>query len=430
MRRGALVSLALLGALACRAKKPAAADPAAAMRELALIKVEGDLPVDAMLRRLRAAAQHNPAKAENWIELGNAWVRKARDSATPAYYRIADACAEVALGLSPHNRLALDLRGLALMNDHRFEEARRLEQSIVDVEPSDAMAWGTLSDALLELGRTGEAAQAMQRMMDLKPNLPSYSRAAHILWLRGDVAGAKEAVRLAIDAGADSRDLEPRAWVIVQAAQIFWNEGDLDGAEAGYDRALQDVADFAPALAGKGQVALARGDARAAVRLLLAAYRRSPLVSTLWLLGDARLAAGDTQSAEEVYQRIGRQGGNDPRTLALFLATKDRERERALQLAEAERTVRDDQYTEDAWAWALYRADRLAEARAASDRATQLGTRDAKLLYHAGAIRLAAGEAQGRKLVLRALALNPHFDLTGASEARRLLGEHELARRR
>jgi hypothetical protein len=56
------------------------------------------------------------------------------------------------------------------------------------------------------------------------------------------------------------------------------------------------------------------------------------------------------------------------------------------------------------------------------ERASALGTRDARILFHAGAIRMAAGDAAGRRLVESALATNPHFDETGAAEARRLLG--------
>ena len=112
----------------------------------------------------------------------------------------------------------------------------------------------------------------------------------------------------------------------------------------------------------------------------------------------------------------------DHRTLAQYYATRDLEHEEALGLAEAEIKTRGDIYTEDTLAWALYRAGKVAEARAASDRALALGTRDARLLYHAGAIRIAAGdEAAGEKLVREALKLNPKFDLTAAAEAEKVL---------
>jgi tetratricopeptide (TPR) repeat protein len=132
---------------------------------------------------------------------------------------------------------------------------------------------------------------------------------------------------------------------------------------------------------------------------------------------------GDETGAWKAYERVrelGRRG--DGLTLALFDATKNRDIDDALRLVEAERTVRGGIYVDDTYAWALYRAGRLAEARRASDRALRLGTKDARLLYHAGAIRMAAGEqADGRALVRRALALNPQFDASGAAEARALL---------
>ena len=399
-------------------------------KTLALVAPHGQGKVDELIVKLQESARHNPQKVETWVELGNAWVRKARDTTTPQLYLNADASTQVALSIAPDNRLAMNLHALSLMNDHRFEEARALAQAIVLREP-DAQAYGTLSDALLELGRDPESEQAAQQMMDLKPNLPSYSRAAHLLWLRGDDAGAKASVRLAMDSGLDLRDLEPRAWVTVQAAMIFWNEGDTGGADAGFDRALADVPGYPPALVGKGRVALSRRAGKAAVGFLEQAVKQSPLIETLWLLGDARTLAGDAEGAEKSYAQV-EQGGPalDPRTTSLFLSTKDRNRELALKLAQAELKVRADLYTQDAAAWAFYRAGKLGDARAAIDKARSLGTHDARLIFHDGAIRLAQGDSkEGQKLIEAALKLNPGFDWTGAQEARKLLGREELGRR-
>src|SRR5262249_41921678 len=149
-----------------------------------------------------------------------------------------------------------------------------------------------------------------------------------------------------------------------------------------------------------------------------------PLVETAWLLGDAKGAAGDAAGAAEAYAQVVKHGRlSDGRTLAQFYATKNRDLEEAQRLIEAELKVRGGPYTDDAHAWVLYRAGKLPEARAASDKATSHGTKDALLWYHAGAIRIAAGDVEaGQKLVKQALDLNPHFDLTGAAEAAKLLG--------
>jgi tetratricopeptide (TPR) repeat protein len=125
----------------------------------------------------------------------------------------------------------------------------------------------------------------------------------------------------------------------------------------------------------------------------------------------------------EVEAILAKNGvATDPRTYAQFLAAHDREHALALKIASEERNTRDDLYTEDAYAWALYRTGELRGAREASDKALLLNTPDAMLWYHAGAIRIAQGEiAGGEKLVKKAMDLNPYFDATGRKEALALL---------
>jgi tetratricopeptide (TPR) repeat protein len=408
------------------AAEPTAADESAkADRALALAPTNGTAPVDSALASLQRSITKNPGKVDFWVMLGRTWVKKARESSDPGYYAHADACARIALAIDPVNRAAIDLQAMVLLNDHKFEEARRVAESVTQARPDDPMAYGTLSDALLELGRFDEAARATQTMVDLKPNLPSYSRASYLAWLQGDSVAAKKYVRLAMDAGGDTRNPEPLAWVLVQAAMIFYGEGDYAGADAGFDRALGTVADFPPALVGKGRIAMAQGDAHAAASLFERAYRASPLAETAWLLGDARAAAGDEQGSQDAYAHVLKEGKQtDSRTLALFLATKNRDADLALKAAEADRATRGDVYSDDAYAWALYRKGRVDQAEQAITHALRLGTKDARLLYHAGAIRIAAGDAKhGRQLVKEALALNPHFDWTGAKEATALVAE-------
>ncbi len=139
------------------------------------------------------------------------------------------------------------------------------------------------------------------------------------------------------------------------------------------------------------------GDAKAAEQQ----YRAVDFIATL----------GDTQA--QVYNR----------ELVLFEAAHGRNQAQALALAEAELEDRKDIYGYDALAWALYANGRAADALAPARQALALGTRDAKLLYHAGMIEIAAGDAAtGRAHLEAALALNPAFDPLGADDARKALG--------
>jgi len=401
-----------------------------AARALALTTPSGTSHLDRKLLRLTTSASAQPRRLATWIELGRTWVLKARESSDPGYYLNAEACANVALELVPEDALALDLRGLVLLNAHRFAEAKQLSLTLLEKRPDSPMALGSLSDALLELGEHEAAESAAMRMLDLKPNLPSYSRSSYFRWLRGDLEAARELARLAIDAGTDPREPEARAWAIVQAALLFWQAGDIDGADAGFSEALRGIPDYPPALVGRARVLLANGATNASIELLERAREKSPLVETTWLLGQARELAGDAAGAERAYLDAEHEGKlHDPRTLSLMFSTLNRNADSALALAERERRARGDIYTEDALAFALYRVGRHAEAREAIARARRLGTPDARLLFHEGAILLASGDAKlGRKTLKAALELNPHFDETSAREARKLLAKSTGAR--
>jgi Flp pilus assembly protein TadD len=90
----------------------------------------------------------------------------------------------------------------------------------------------------------------------------------------------------------------------------------------------------------------------------------------------------------------------------------------AVVIARDELARRTDVYGHDALAWALLADGDAAAARAESDLALALGTRDARLLYHAGMISAALGDDDRARDELRAaLDLNPHFDPLQAARA-------------
>ena len=78
---------------------------------------------------------------------------------------------------------------------------------------------------------------------------------------------------------------------------------------------------------------------------------------------------------------------------------------------------------DDVLAWALARAGRCTQARAYSQRALRLGTKDAAKYFHRGMIERCLGRpAPARAWFARALATNPHFSLIWAPVARKALG--------
>jgi len=428
---------AALSLAACHpSSEPAAQAPATAearadadLRALAMAKPTGTSSLDEAIRKQEAKLEKGDGEGlpEWWAMLSQAWILKARRSQDPGYYLSADAAAQMALKMDPRNPMAGGLRIVVQVNQHRFAEARDAAKALLRSQPDNLVARGALADAQLELGELDAASDTVQKMVDIKPDLASYGRAAHLRWLRGDLVTAKRFYRSAIDAGINTREPEPGTWMMVQAALVFWNQGDADGAEAGFKAALKQVPDYPPALVGEAKVELGRGRFPQAVALLEQAWAKNPLVETGWLLGDARAAAGDEQGAQASWDAAIALGEkSDHLSLGNLLAAKGWRLPEALEKLEGELRARPNLQVRDAYSWALYRAGRFQEARQQSDQVMSVGTPDPKYFFHAGAIRAAAGDpASGRALLERALKLNPSFDLNGARECRELVAKLE-----
>ena len=110
------------------------------------------------------------------------------------------------------------------------------------------------------------------------------------------------------------------------------------------------------------------------------------------------------------------------RELAYFYADHDVKLGDALALAQKELEIRQDIYAHDILAWALYKNGQPAQALAPITAALNLGTKDAKLHFHAGMIYQDLGKTDlAREHLRRALTLNPHFSLLQAPMAQRAL---------
>jgi tetratricopeptide (TPR) repeat protein len=208
-------------------------------------------------------------------------------------------------------------------------------------------------------------------------------------------------------------------------ADVLFIAGRIAEARARYEEILKGVPKQHDATAGLGRVRAAQGKLAEAIGLYERAVAIGPDAHMLAALGDLYAKIGDTERARATYDRLERTVSGQPehaRSLAAFYADYDRQVPRALEIARDELAHRKDVYGYDTLAWALLKNGRGAEAADAIAEALKLGTKDAKLHYHAGMIALRLGDrAKARDELRRALAINPHFSLRDADEARRAL---------
>jgi len=370
----------------------------------------------------QAAVRAAPGRAESWVTLAQAFVQAARAQQDPSLYAQARDAVERSLALAPTLRSARTMEAVVLLQEHRFREVALRAHGLLLDQPHDASAQALLADAQTELGQYDQAADTVQRMIDQKPNAASYVRAGWLRWLDGDVEGALEITRLAASASSPL-DGQTRAFCQTQLGSIEWARGALGPADLAFTDALTAFPGYAPALIGRARVALALGRPADAAGLLEPAAHAGALPELLWVYADALAAAGRPEAsaaAEKILEQTGAR--LDPRTYALWAASRGRPPAHALALALAETEVRDDLYTEDALAWSYYQSGQLAAARRAADQALARGTRDPRLYYHAGMIAAASGQpVRARHLLATALALNPGFDPGAAAVARQTL---------
>jgi tetratricopeptide (TPR) repeat protein len=103
------------------------------------------------------------------------------------------------------------------------------------------------------------------------------------------------------------------------------------------------------------------------------------------MLGQTDAAAREYALAEAGW----RVDAPQPAVLARFLAEHDRSLEEAVRLAESAAVDRHDIFTDDALAWAYYKAGRVQDAGAAIRRALRTGSKDQTIRRHAAVIESA-----------------------------------------
>jgi len=367
---------------------------------LVLAPQTGESRTDKEISRLQQRIRDGK-NVELWLDrLGWVFVAKARESFDPGFYKLAEQCAQYIEKRNPKSQEAMLLRAHVLQNLHRFKESEALARLLVE-QRGLSFDYGLLGDALMEQGKLGDAIEAYQRMMNLKPDLRAYARAAHMRWLKGDLAGAIEAMQLAVSA-ASSQDAESGAWVNTRLAFYEFQTGRVNEAEQRCALALSLQSDYPPTLLLKGKMLLAQSSLGEAVQFLQKAVKLNPLPEYQWTLAEALRAAGKENEASDVETQLCQRGASsDPRTLALYLATRHESPAIALRLARAELDSRGDVFTHDALAWALAAAGRLTEAQSEMRRALAEGTEDARLFFHAGIIASQAGHSADAERWLR-----------------------------
>jgi len=369
------------------------------LAERGLFEATARMKTDERIAMFEAIGRAKPDDLHYQCQMAAAYLQKMRETMDPDYLNRASKIIENALATDRKNYEALRLRSAIELERHDFPKVAADSRELIQAAPEDPWNWGTLGDALMELGEYSAAAEAYQTMVRLRPDMASYNRAAYYRFVAGDAVGAREIMKRAIESG--SRSPENIAWCLVDLGNMDLKTGHEDEARQAFEAALKLFPGYHPALGGLGKLYAARGETAAAIENYVKAQQAVPLPEYAAALEDLYIAIGRQEEARkqaarlEMIERLDRAAGFPAnRNLAIAYADHGRNLDRALAMIREEMKTRRDVYEYDALAWVLYQKKQFAEAKQASDKALELGTPEPGFQRHAEMIALALEEAK------------------------------------
>jgi tetratricopeptide (TPR) repeat protein len=387
-------------------------------------------PVEDAIQFMQNRIKENSRDAVSYTLLGDLYLRQARETADVRGYQLAEESFLEALNLIPTYSPAAASLASAYYSQHEFEKALNLAGQVYESNYKNTQARILMADSHLSLGEYQEAETIYNELDETDVTAPLLARMAYLEELKGNPDRALDLIRraagIALTAGGTKENV---AWYLLRVGDMYFNTGDVTAAGEFYEASLRVFENYPLALAGLGRVRAAQGKYDEGIEYYQQAVARVPQPEFVAALGDLYDITGQPSQAEIQYatvETIGTLAALNQqvynRQLANFYSDHNRNLKEALALAQAELKSRRDIYGYDALAWALYKNGDYVEAQTMMNQAMKLGTRDARLYYHAGMIWLALGdEAQARTHLEEALAINPYFSIVYAAQARETL---------
>lgn len=355
-------------------------------------------PAEQKIAQARVTIEKNPQRPEGYAGLAMALAQRARESSDTTFYAAAEKAIAQSLERAPGNLEARRAGIWVMLGQHAFADALKAAQALSREVPDDLQVYAYLTDAQVELGHYEDAEKSAQWLLNVRPgNIPGLTRAAYLRELFGDIDGSLDLMQQAYQRTPPT-DREDRAWLLTHMAHLHVLNAAVDHADALTAEALRIFPGYHYALAQQAQVRQAQGRPSEALAWLRRHVEAAPHPENFFYLGEALARQNRMREARIVFARFAAAAraesaswDNANRELIQYYADHARQPAEALKLAEFEIARRQDVFTLDAYAWALYRNAQFRQADTVMARALATGVRDPRLHYHAGMIALKRG---------------------------------------
>lgn len=358
------------------------------------------------------------------IKLSEIYIFEARVTGEhPYYYNAALTTLEELIknkkALTPdQNFLSLFYKSTVQLSQHRFKEALITGEQALKLNSVNAGIYGVLVDANVELGNYSTAVKYCDKMMQMRPDLRSYSRTSYLREIYGDIEGSKESMNLAIESGAPYS--EYKCWTIVTMGKMLEEHNQLDSAGAYYEFALQERPNYPFAIAGMASLEAKKGNFKKADSLYSVALKIIPEIG--FTIEQAKLYQLSNNNEkfnkkvteiEKLFKEDLESGHNVSLEYAVFLAEMKNDLKGALKLGLEEFEIRPKNIdVNKLLAYVYYAKGDSGKAAKHAAIALKTNKKDADLMCISG---LALND---NALIIKSFEVNPFQDHKFVSKAK------------
>ncbi|MBL7825369.1 MAG: tetratricopeptide repeat protein [Saprospiraceae bacterium] len=379
---------------------------------------------------LLAELNKKPDDPKTTLQLAKTFMNEGRATGDFSYYNAsALELIEKVLGNDPKHFEATCLKSMIFLSQHRFAEGKEIAETALKLNPYNSFVYGLLVDAYVELGEYEQAVEMCDRMVNIRPDIRSYSRVSYLRELHGDRDGAIQAIQQAIAAGVNGR--EETEWARMVLAHLYEDNNLPDRAREQYEISLQKRPDYPFALAGLAKLESQQNNLPAAIQYYEKAAEVMSEAAFYTELAGCYAKNGQAEKAENCLRATVAALKNNQATGEAATAAHNSDFELAnlylgagqpqLALPYAQEEYKRRPKNIDACevlAWSLYQSGKTNEAKPYIESALRTGSQKPERLVRAGVILAAAGEQlKGQELIKKGLSFKPYLDAKLATEA-------------
>ncbi len=396
--------------------------------------------------------KNDPQGAIGVRQLASAYLTYAREHDSAEYAIKAEAAAKQSLSIRRvGNAGAAIVWADALLEQHRFSEAKSACEEALKIDPHADSALRTMADISFELGEYDAATSFVTSHPELVKDPSGLALLARQSEIHGHLDEAQSYLQQAVDQAESKYELPATtvSWFHVKLGDFLARNGKLEESQRQYETALTLVPTSWKGLAGASRLAALQGNWAGVLEYGQRLNQVAPMTDVVGLMQDAATNLGRPEDAKRFEKQIeamnastisagtgphpnNQKGHTHDRMFCLYLANHGKMLDLAQHAATHDLAARKDIYAYDTYGWVTYlwaksRGDRasMVEANQALDKALATDSKDAWLHYHKGVVEDALGHKDAARTHLwEALKLNPNFGVHEVADAKKILASN------